>query len=116
MTYGVGALKILNAIGGAYAEYSPVLVICGVPGLKEDRGNDQTLIHHNIYKQGEDSVQRRMFEEVCVETGSLSSARTAVQIILKVLNSIKSNSRPGYIQVPRDRIASYPPVGSRKHK
>ena len=29
ITYGVGALKIINAIGGAHAEYSPVLVISG---------------------------------------------------------------------------------------
>ena len=47
-------------IQGAYAEYSPVLVISGAPGIKEE-GHD-TLIHHSIYKQ-EDSVQRRMFQE-----------------------------------------------------
>jgi TPP-dependent 2-oxoacid decarboxylase len=101
ITYGVGALKIINAIAGAHAERSPVLVISGSPGVKE-RG-EETLIHHSIYKHS-DSPQRRIFQEVCVENASLDSANTAVQEIKKVLDGIKAFSRPGYLEVPRDRI------------
>lgn len=98
ITYGVGALKILNAIGGAYAEYSPVLVISGAPGVNSDRGggDDLRLIHHSVYKH-EDSVQRRMFQEVCVESASLDSPSTAEIEIAKVLNGIRASSRPGYL-------------------
>jgi indolepyruvate decarboxylase len=31
VTYGVGALKLLNPVAGAYAERSPLLVISGAP-------------------------------------------------------------------------------------
>lgn len=76
--------------------------LIGAPGVKEGSDNG-TLIHHSIYKQ-EDSVQRRIFKEVCVEDACLDSAVTAVQEIEKVLDGIKAFSRPGYLQVPRDRI------------
>lgn len=104
ITYGVGAMKILNAIGGAHAEFSPVLVISGAPGINTDKGgHDEKYVHHSIYKR-EDSVQRRLFREVCVEEASLDSPRTAPQEIIKVLNGIRAYSRPGYLQIPRDRF------------
>ncbi|KAL7494167.1 hypothetical protein ACHAWT_002890, partial [Skeletonema menzelii] len=54
ITYGVGALKILNVIGGAHAECSPVLVISGAPGINSDRkGDSQPLIHHSVYQPGD---------------------------------------------------------------
>jgi indolepyruvate decarboxylase len=33
--YNVGALKLCNAVAGAYAERSPVIVISGSPGIRE---------------------------------------------------------------------------------
>ncbi|KAK1739807.1 indolepyruvate decarboxylase [Skeletonema marinoi] len=104
ITYGVGALKILNAVGGAHAECSPVLVISGAPGINSDRkGGSQPLIHHSVYQQGD--FQTRMFSEVTVASASLNSAATAVQDIDMVLDGIKTFSKPGYLQIPRDRIA-----------
>src|SRR5512134_3831726 len=35
VTYSVGGLSLLNAIAGAYAEKSPVIVISGAPGVEE---------------------------------------------------------------------------------
>ena len=35
VTYCVGGLNVLNAIAGAYAEKSPVVVISGAPGRKD---------------------------------------------------------------------------------
>jgi TPP-dependent 2-oxoacid decarboxylase len=35
VTYGVGALNVVNAIAGAYAESSHVVVISGAPGIAE---------------------------------------------------------------------------------
>src|ERR1700722_10155439 len=35
VTYCVGGLNVVNAIAGAYAEKSPVVVISGAPGLKD---------------------------------------------------------------------------------
>ena len=39
VTYCVGGLNVLNAIAGAYAEKSPVVVVSGAPGRK-DREKD----------------------------------------------------------------------------
>eukprot|EP00985_Skeletonema_marinoi_P007373 scaffold3224_cov129-Skeletonema_marinoi.AAC.1 len=59
ITYGVGALKILNAVGGAYAECSPVLVISGAPGINSDgKGGSQPLIHHSV-------INREIFKHAC---------------------------------------------------
>ena len=43
VTYCVGGLNVLNAIAGAYAEKSPVVVISGAPGRK-DREKDPCSI------------------------------------------------------------------------
>jgi TPP-dependent 2-oxoacid decarboxylase len=46
VTYCVGGLNVLNAIAGAYAEKSPVVIISGAPGRK-DREKDP-LLHHKV--------------------------------------------------------------------
>ena len=33
VTYGAGAFNVVNAIAGAYAERSPVVVVAGAPGV-----------------------------------------------------------------------------------
>src|SRR5580693_6555668 len=35
VTYCVGGLKVANAVAGAFAEKSPVVIISGAPGMKE---------------------------------------------------------------------------------
>ena len=45
-TYNVGALKLCNAIAGAYAEKSPVVVISGSPGMKER--DEDFMLHHMV--------------------------------------------------------------------
>jgi indolepyruvate decarboxylase len=45
-TYGAGALNMVNAIGLAYAEESPVVVLTGAPELKGRRPD--TLFHHRV--------------------------------------------------------------------
>ncbi|MGH7214543.1 MAG: thiamine pyrophosphate-binding protein, partial [Tepidisphaeraceae bacterium] len=61
VTYCVGGLNVLNAIAGAYAEKSPVVVVSGAPGRK-DREKDP-LLHHKV-KTFE--TQRRVYDEVTV--------------------------------------------------
>lgn len=46
VTYGVGALNVVNAVAGAYAENSPVVVISGAPGVGETV--DDPLLHHRF--------------------------------------------------------------------
>jgi TPP-dependent 2-oxoacid decarboxylase len=55
VTYGVGALNTVNAIAGAYAESSPVVIISGAPGVKEQR--DDPLLHHRLFLNVSQPIQ-----------------------------------------------------------
>src|SRR4030067_2092182 len=46
VTYGAGALNIINPIAQAYAEKSPGIVVSGAPEIK-DR-NPDLLLHHRV--------------------------------------------------------------------
>jgi indolepyruvate decarboxylase len=100
VTYGVGALKLLNPVAGAYAERSPLLVISGAPGVRESDGH--ALLHHSIRAS---DTQQRFFNEVCAETARLDSGRTAAGEITKVLCAMQRESRPGYLELPRDCLS-----------
>jgi TPP-dependent 2-oxoacid decarboxylase len=97
VTYGVGALKLLNPIAGAYAERSPVLVISGAPGVRESDAH--ALLHHRIRAE---NTQLRFFQEISAETAVLDSGRTAAAELCKVLQAMQRESRPGYVEIPRD--------------
>ena len=97
VTYGVGALKLLNPVAGAYAERSPLLVISGAPGVRE--ADETSLLHHMIRAS---DTQQRFFAEVCAATARLDSGRTAAAEITKVLTAMARDSRPGYLELPRD--------------
>ncbi|MFM7641244.1 MAG: alpha-keto acid decarboxylase family protein [Cyanobium sp.] len=99
VTYGVGALKLLNPVAGAYAERSPLLVISGAPGLRES--DEHALLHHRIRAS---DTQERFFKEVCSQTACLDSGRTAVAKMLRVLEAMRRESRPGYLELPRDSL------------
>jgi indolepyruvate decarboxylase len=99
VTYGVGALKLLNPVAGAYAERSPLLVISGAPGLRES--DEHALLHHRIRAS---DTQERFFKEVCAQTACLDAGRTAVDKILRVLDAMHRESRPGYLELPRDSL------------
>ena len=99
VTYGVGALKLLNPVAGAYAERAPLLVISGAPGLRES--DEHALLHHRIRAS---DTQERFFKEICAQTACLDSGRTAVDKILRVLDAMRRESRPGYLELPRDSL------------
>src|SRR4051794_2313831 len=82
VTYCVGGLNVLNAIAGAYAEKSPVVVISGAPGRK-DREKDP-LLHHKV-KTFE--TQRRVYDEVTVASTVLLDEQTAAAEISRCVEA-----------------------------
>ena len=86
-------------MAGAYAERSPLLVISGAPGVRES--DEHVLLHHRIRAS---DTQERFFKEVCVQTACLDSGRTAVEKIQRVLEAMRRESRPGYLELPRDSL------------
>jgi len=97
VTYCVGGLNVLNAIAGAYAEKSPVVVVSGAPGRK-DREKDP-LLHHKV-KTFE--TQRRVYDEVTVASTVLLDEERAAAEIVRCVEACLRHKRPVYIEVPHD--------------
>jgi indolepyruvate decarboxylase len=101
VTYGVGALNTVNAIAGAYAESSPVVIISGAPGVKEQR--DDPLLHHRF---GPFTYQREIFQRITAEAVVLDDPVIAFRQIDRALKIAREKSRPVYLELPRDRVLS----------
>lgn len=99
VTYGAGALNLVNPIAAAYAEKSPVVVISGAPGISERRG--RLLLHHQVKAL---DTQLRVFREVTCDQVQIDDAARAPWDIARVLQSARTHSRPVYIELPRDMV------------
>lgn len=89
VTYGAGALNIVNPIAVAYAEKSPVVLVSGAPGTQEGRSG--LLLHHQA--KALDS-QFRIFAEVTCDQVRLDDAARAPQDLARVLRS----AQPWYLR------------------
>jgi len=105
VTYCVGGLNVLNAIAGAYAEKSPVVVVSGAPGRK-DREKDP-LLHHKV-KTFE--TQRRIYDEVTVASTVLLDEQRAASEIVRCVEECLRQKRPVYIEVPHDIVDRKIPI------
>ncbi len=105
VTYGVGALNCVNAIAGAHAESSPIVLISGAPGVVEQQ--DDPLLHHRF---GPYRLQREIFERITCATAVLDDPLIAFRQIDRVLAAARDHCKPVYIELPRDRVdvAGYP--------
>ena len=112
VTYGPGALNTLNPVACAYAEQSPVLVVSGGPEVALRRPE---LHLHHVVKTFESQLQ--IYREVTVDAAILDDPETAPEIIDRVLRAVLKWKRPGYLEIPRDRVRSpvslRPSVGCR---
>lgn len=97
VTYGAGALNLVNAVAGAYAERSPIVVISAAPSRAERLGG--LLVHHQVRTH---ETQLRIFEEITCDQAVLDDPATAPQSIARVLRSCIDRSLPVYIEIPRD--------------
>ncbi len=99
VTYGAGALNIVNAVAGAYAEKSPVVVVSGGPGKGE--AGTGLLLHHQAKTL---DSQARIFAEITCAQARLDDAHRAPAEIARVLARCVEESRPVYVEVPRDMV------------
>jgi indolepyruvate decarboxylase len=97
VTYGAGALNVVNAIAGAYAEHSPVVVVSGAPSAAERASG--LLLHHQVKSV---DTQARIFAEITCDQAILDDPVRAPAEIARVLRSCSERSLPVYIEVPRD--------------
>jgi indolepyruvate decarboxylase len=99
VTYCVGGLNALNAVAGAYAEKSPMILISGAPGLGERALSP--LLHHRVR---DFNMQRLIFEKVTVAAEALEDPITAPRQIDSAISACVRQKRPVYIELPRDVV------------
>jgi indolepyruvate decarboxylase len=97
VTYGAGALNIVNAVAGAYAERVPLVILSGAPAAHEAASG--YLLHHQVKTL---DSQWRVFSEITADRARLDDAQAAPQLIARVLDTALHLSRPVYLEIPRD--------------
>jgi indolepyruvate decarboxylase len=99
VTYGAGALNMVNPVAAAYAEKSPLVVISGAPGSREMHGG--LTLHHQVKRP---DSQFAIYREITCDQASLHDPATAPAEIARVLRNCRMHSRPVYLEVPRDVV------------
>ena len=97
VSYGVGSLNLVNAVGQAYAECSPMVVISGGPGVNERR--KYSHLHHKIRTY---ETHQRVMSEITALSIIVDNPLTAGREIDRALNMAVTFKRPVYIEIPRD--------------
>ena len=101
VTYGAGAFNLVNAVAGAYAERSPVVVIAGAPGARDRAAG--FMLHHQARTI---DTQLAVFREVTCDQAVLNDPASAPAEIARVLRSARERALPVYIEFPRDMVAA----------
>jgi indolepyruvate decarboxylase len=99
VTYGAGALNVVNPVAAAYAEKSPLVVVSGAPGGNEGRAG--LLLHHQVKRL---DSQFEIYREITCDQALLDDPVRAPARIARVLRSCLEQSRPVYFELPRDRV------------
>jgi indolepyruvate decarboxylase len=100
VTYGAGAFNLVNAVAGAYAERSPVVVIAGAPGARERSSG--FVLHHQARTV---DTQLAVFREITCDQAVLTDPASAPHDIARVLRSAHERSLPVYVEFPRDMVS-----------
>jgi indolepyruvate decarboxylase len=100
VTYGAGALNMINSVAAAFAEKSPLVVLSGGPGKGESHSG--LLLHHQAKTL---DSQFQIFKEITCDQVRLDNAERAPADIARVLASCLRKSEPVYIEIPRDMVA-----------
>lgn len=96
LQFGVSTFSALNAIAGAYVEYSPVVVISAAPGADSRRITDMygVLFHHST---GDLRADQDVYRNVTVAAETLTTSAGAPEKIDNLLIAAITHKRPVYI-------------------
>ena len=96
VTFSVGALSAFNALGGAYAENLPVILVSGAPNTN-DRATDH-LLHHTLGTH-DFSYQLEIAKKLtCAAVSVTSPARAPEQIDYAIRTALRER-KPAYIEI-----------------
>lgn len=97
LQYGVSTFIALNAIGGAYVERSPVVVISATPGAdaRQITKMYDVLYHHST---GNLAADQEVYKQVTVASETLSTSAGAAEKIDNLLIAAITHKRPVFIE------------------
>jgi pyruvate decarboxylase len=96
VTFSVGALSAFNAIGSAYAENLPVILVSGAPNTN-DRATEH-LLHHTLGTH-DWSYQREMAKKITCAAVSITSVVDAPDQIDYAIRTALRERKPAYIDI-----------------
>ena len=96
VTFSVGAISALNAIGGAYAENLPVILISGTPN-SNDRATEH-LLHHTLGTH-DFLYQLEIAKKLTCAAVSITSALDAPAQIDYAIHTALREKKPAYIGI-----------------
>jgi indolepyruvate decarboxylase len=96
VTFGVGGLSAMNAVGGAYAENLPVILISGAPNTN-DRATDH-LIHHTLAIH-DFSYQLEIAKRLTAAAVAITSPTDAPHQIDYAIRTALRAKKPAYIEI-----------------
>lgn len=99
VTYGAGAFNLVNSVASAYAEKSPLVVLSGGPGASD--ASTGLLVHHQAKNL---KSQLEIYRELTCAQTILNDPERDASELARVLDRCRRESRPVYIEVPRDRV------------
>jgi indolepyruvate decarboxylase len=97
LQYGVSTFSALNAIAGAFVEFSPVVVISATPGADARQVTKMydVLYHHST---GNLKANQEVYRQVTVAAETLSTSVGAAEKIDQLLIAAITYKRPVYIE------------------
>ena len=96
VTFSVGGLSAINAIGGAYAENLPVILVSGAPN-SNDRATEH-LVHHTLATH-DWSYQLEIAEKLTCAAVSITTAADAPHQIDYAIRTALRERKPAYIDI-----------------
>lgn len=101
VTYGVGTMSLMTAIGGAFAERSPVVIVNGGPTPEDLKLQQEfgTLFSHST---GRPSSDLTMFRELTGFAERIENAASAPKVIDQAITFALTQQRPVYVEVPKN--------------
>jgi len=97
ITFCVGGFSLLNAIGGAYSEDLPVIVISGGPNSNDFAANH--VLHHTTGDAADYGQQLRAFREVTCCQVVIQHIEEAHRQIDQAISSALLFKKPVYIEI-----------------
>ena len=96
VTFSVGGLSAINAIGGAYAENLPVILVSGAPNTN-DRASEH-LVHHTLATR-DWSYQLEIAKKLTCAAVAITSAADAPDQIDTAISAALREKKPAYIDI-----------------